>query len=201
MRLSRSAAKERTRQALLDSAERQFALKGSAARLEEIADGADLTTGAIYSGFGGKRGLVAAMFERMNDARIDVMTSATNDTMRLIDVLAVMANAWNEPDQERLIMELRTDMQVTLWCLDDPELAPALQASAASLDDCLIRHLTGRHAGGDYVTTAQDAERLVLHFRALVSQQANAVAIGDHFPDLVELSADLVRLVGPAELR
>lgn len=197
MRLSRSAAKERTRQALLDSAERQFALKGSAAKLEEIADGADLTTGAVYSNFGGKRGLVAAMFERMNDVRIDALTTAIDDTMSLADVLAVVARAWSEPDPERLIMQLRADLQVTLWCLDDPELAPALQASAAGLDDCLVRQLTGRRAGGDYLTTAGDADRLVLHFRALVSQHANAVAFEDSFPDLVELSADLVRLVGP----
>src|SRR5580700_11761328 len=54
-RLTRAEAKERTRQRLLDSAARIFAEKGfGGASLEEIAESAGYSTGALYANFANK---------------------------------------------------------------------------------------------------------------------------------------------------
>jgi AcrR family transcriptional regulator len=54
-RLTRAEAKARTRQRLLDSAARIFAEKGfGGATLEEIAESAGYSTGAMYANFGNK---------------------------------------------------------------------------------------------------------------------------------------------------
>jgi AcrR family transcriptional regulator len=54
-RLTRAEAKARTRELLLDAAARTFARKGFAgASVEEIAEDAGFTVGALYSNFGSK---------------------------------------------------------------------------------------------------------------------------------------------------
>ena len=58
-RLTRAEAKARTRQRLLDSAARIFAEKGfGGASLEEIAEAAGYSTGALYANFGNKEHLL-----------------------------------------------------------------------------------------------------------------------------------------------
>ena len=68
-RLSRAEAKARTRELLLDAAARVFAQKGYAgASVDEIADTAGYSIGAVYSNFGGKEQLfVELLKERAND--------------------------------------------------------------------------------------------------------------------------------------
>lgn len=57
-RLTRAEAKARTREQLLDAAARVFAQKGFAgASVEEIAESAGYSTGALYSNFAGKEQL------------------------------------------------------------------------------------------------------------------------------------------------
>jgi AcrR family transcriptional regulator len=67
--LSRAEAKARTRELLLDAAARVFAQKGFAgASVDEIADAAGYSIGAVYSNFGGKEQLfVELLKERAND--------------------------------------------------------------------------------------------------------------------------------------
>lgn len=78
-RLTRAEAKERTRQRLLDSAARIFAEKGfGGATLEEIAESAGYSTGAMYANFGNKEQLfmevVAAHRSRAAARRINEVT-------------------------------------------------------------------------------------------------------------------------------
>jgi AcrR family transcriptional regulator len=75
-RLTRAEAKARTRQRLLNSAARIFAEKGfGGATLEEIAESAGYSTGAMYANFGNKEQLflevVAAHRSRAAARRID----------------------------------------------------------------------------------------------------------------------------------
>jgi AcrR family transcriptional regulator len=66
-RLTRAEAKARTREQLLDAAAHVFAQKGYAgASVEEIAESAGYSTGALYSNFGGKEDL---FLELMSDRR------------------------------------------------------------------------------------------------------------------------------------
>jgi len=68
-RLTRAAAKARTRELLLDAAARVFAQKGLAgASVDEIAEAAGYSIGAVYSNFGSKEQLfVELLKERAND--------------------------------------------------------------------------------------------------------------------------------------
>lgn len=73
-RLSRAEAKARTRELLLQAAARTFARKGFAgASVEEIAEAAGFSVGALYSNFGGKEDLFLALSEAY---RGDLITAA-----------------------------------------------------------------------------------------------------------------------------
>lgn len=70
-RLTRAESKERTRRRLLDAAARTFAQRGyTAASLEEIAEAAGFSVGAVYSNFDSKAALLAAL---MADRHVDLM--------------------------------------------------------------------------------------------------------------------------------
>lgn len=67
----RRAPREETRRRLLEAAERVFARRGfHAASVEEIAENAGFSTGAVYSNFAGKEELFLALFEEHTNRRI-----------------------------------------------------------------------------------------------------------------------------------
>lgn len=67
-RLTRTERREQTREELLSSAERLFVGKGfHATSVEEIAQEAGYTKGAVYSNFGSKEDLFFAIYERRVD--------------------------------------------------------------------------------------------------------------------------------------
>jgi AcrR family transcriptional regulator len=85
-RLTRAEAKAQTRQRLLDSAARVFAEKGfGGATLEEIAEAAGYSTGAMYANFGGKEQLfmevVAAHRSRAAARRIEEVTRIFDEAL------------------------------------------------------------------------------------------------------------------------
>ena len=67
--LSRSERrKARTTGAILDSAERHFLERGfQAAKVDEIAEEADVAVGSVYNHFGSKEGLYSAALDRALD--------------------------------------------------------------------------------------------------------------------------------------
>ncbi|WP_030410542.1 TetR/AcrR family transcriptional regulator [Streptomyces sp. NRRL S-1448] len=70
-RLSRAEAKVRTRALLLDAAARVFARKGfTGASVEEIAETAGFSIGALYSNFGGKEALFLELLSHRQTDRI-----------------------------------------------------------------------------------------------------------------------------------
>ncbi|MBO2458812.1 TetR/AcrR family transcriptional regulator [Actinomadura violacea] len=71
-RLTRAEAKARTRRLLLDAAARTFARKGYAgASVEEIAEAAGYSIGALYSNFGGKEELFIELMVGGAKARVE----------------------------------------------------------------------------------------------------------------------------------
>ena len=64
-RISRTDSRARTRSGLLEAAHRVFVRRGfHAATLDEIADEAGYTKGAVYSNFASKEDLFFAVYER-----------------------------------------------------------------------------------------------------------------------------------------
>ena len=81
-RWTQERRRQHTRDLLLDAAEEVFAKKGfEGASLEEIADAAGYTRGAIYKHFGGKEALFLEANERFNErfvhAFVDVIDPST----------------------------------------------------------------------------------------------------------------------------
>jgi AcrR family transcriptional regulator len=76
-RLTQAEAKERTRQQLVAAAARVFALKGFAgASLEEIAEAAGYSTGAVYYNFAGKEELFLELIRSGWSRQIERRTEA-----------------------------------------------------------------------------------------------------------------------------
>lgn len=70
----------RTREAILDAAEEIFRSRGyEAARVEEIAERADMSVGSIYQHFDGKRGLYLTLVERALEIFTAYMARSEDD--------------------------------------------------------------------------------------------------------------------------
>jgi AcrR family transcriptional regulator len=79
-RLTRAQSKARTRQQILDAAARVFARKGFAgASVEEIADAAGFTVGALYSNFESKDQLLVELLVAQRARRIEAITAVFAD--------------------------------------------------------------------------------------------------------------------------
>ena len=76
-RLSRQESRERTRAKLLESAERLFRSRGfHATSVEEIAESAGFSRGAVYSNFESKEDMFLALMDRWRATVLDVLVSA-----------------------------------------------------------------------------------------------------------------------------
>ncbi len=95
-RLTRAQSKARTRQQLLDAAAKVFARKGFAgASVEEIAETAGYTVGALYSNFESKDQLLVELLVAQRARRIEAVTAVFADPTRdlaaqLVDLARVM---------------------------------------------------------------------------------------------------------------
>jgi AcrR family transcriptional regulator len=79
-RLTRAEARNQTRERLLAAAERVFARNGFAgASVEEIAEAAGYSTGALYSNFGGKQEILTEVLTRRAASRIEAAARIADD--------------------------------------------------------------------------------------------------------------------------
>jgi len=123
-RVTRAESKARTRQRLLDEAQRLFRERGYAATsLEQIAEAADVTKGAIYGHFSSKEDLLLSAIE----------TAPTPD-------YGTVLNDQSRPLRERLA-EFGRAMAVDEAATDKAGLAVSLEFIAALLrsPDALLR--------------------------------------------------------------
>ena len=128
-RLTREEKKARTRAQLIDAAATVFARRGfAAASLDEVADEAGLTKGAVYSNFDSKEELFQAVIDdRLNEPmrhRAESIVSSTGTTEE-----HAMAGARLFVDivqQEREVFLLGLEFHIHV--ARHPELAPAYAA-------------------------------------------------------------------------
>ncbi len=150
---------------LLDAAEEVFAKQGfGGAALEDIAEVAGYTRGAIYSHFGAKEELFLVVIERhlqrFLDGFADVITSF--DNLRDLDV-AKIAQRWREltiaaPDAAALGLEF------SLFLLRNPDarhrLAIKREETARSLAGYITDHV--QRLGGTLAMPAQTLAHLLI---------------------------------------
>ncbi|MEU9420314.1 helix-turn-helix domain-containing protein [Streptomyces sp. NPDC048272] len=176
--MTRAEARERNRRALLDAAFQVVSRDGYRAKLEEIAERADLTTGAIYSLFGSKNGLVVALVAdclRPYYEEVEQVLPAGLDLLEAVDAFArYYRRSCDDPDALS-----RLSLQITLldMALHDQELASRLATSIRSQEDHLIALFTGRAHDGGFVTSRQ-AQRMTTALRALFVGLGQGVPLG-----------------------
>jgi len=135
-RLTRAEAKARTRERLLDAAARTFARKGYAgATVEEIAEAAGYTIGALYAHFGGKQ----EMFLELMSSRANRRRTAAAEILRAddgrdpVDALAEFLERTGSPDPD--LMALRAEFW--LYAVRNPDAMGALAAQRREQVDAL----------------------------------------------------------------
>ncbi|GAA4239022.1 TetR/AcrR family transcriptional regulator [Actinomadura meridiana] len=178
MRRTRSEAKEHNRRALLDAALQVVSRDGYRAKLDEIAERAGLTTGAVYSLFGSKSGLVVALvtdYLRPHYEEIEQTVPAELDLLEAVDAFArYYRRSCDAPDAMAALT-----LQITLldMAAHDPDLRSRLAASIRAHEDHLIELFTERsHSAG--VLTSHQAQRLVIALRALFVGLSQGVILG-----------------------
>ncbi|MFS8099734.1 TetR/AcrR family transcriptional regulator [Lentzea alba] len=175
MRLTRAQARQRNHDALVDAAMDEMADKGyAAARLEDIAERAEVTTGAIYSIFGSKQKLMVAAAERLAGDFGAELAPLEEAELSLPEVLRGVATAYYRafagPEARR---RLTFELELFGLLLRDPAAGRKLvDAMPQRPEDLIARLLTGRRLTERpraAKTTADQARRLAPAVAALLS--------------------------------
>ncbi|WP_328965310.1 TetR/AcrR family transcriptional regulator [Streptomyces virginiae] len=176
--MTRAETKERNRRSLLDAAFQVVSRDGYRATLDEIADQAGLTTGAIYSLFGSKGGLVAALVTDHLRPHYEEIEQAIPAEMGLLEAVEAFARYYRRScDAPAATSALSLQITLLDMALHDPELGAQLAASVRTQESHLIALFTGRSHNGKAVTSHQ-AQRLVTALRAVFVGLTQGVVLG-----------------------
>jgi AcrR family transcriptional regulator len=112
-RLTPERRRELTRTALVEAAAEVFARRGfDGASLEEIAEAAGFTRGAIYSNFGNKEDLLLAVVDRYNQTLFDAFSDRLDEAQTIEEKTVSGATLWRDlihrdPNLSALNLEFR----------------------------------------------------------------------------------------------
>ncbi|MFE6099867.1 TetR/AcrR family transcriptional regulator [Streptomyces laurentii] len=176
--MTRAETKERNRRALLAAASEVVTRDGYRARLDEIAERAGLTTGAVYSLFGSKAGLVVALVTEYLRPHYEEIARAVPAGLGLLDAVDAFArHSRRESDAPGAHAALSLQITLLDMAVHDAALAARLAESIEAQEDRLTELFTGRaHEGG--VVTPRQAQRLVTALRALFVGLTQGVVLG-----------------------
>lgn len=139
---SRQAQARRSREAVLDAAERQFLEAGYAATtIAAIAGEAGVSVETVYKAFGGKAGLVRAIYERGLAGRGPVPAYERSDAMRERETAPrrIVRN-WGTLASEVASLGAPILLMVRSAAAADPEMAALLAASDAERLERMRHH-------------------------------------------------------------
>lgn len=178
VRLSRVATQERNRDKVLEAARREFAERGFRdAKIDVIAEQAELTRGAVYSNFPGKRALYFAVLADLAERAPVPPNAQPGRTAR--DALTAFARLWvtqlplatdQQYDSARLAMDLLPEI------LADERLREPF-AQLMKLDAILL---------GLALEHLQPAKRLVRTAETALTTLHGATQLGAAAPGFVE---------------
>jgi AcrR family transcriptional regulator len=133
--MTRDERREQTREQLLEAAGRVFAQRGfHGASVDEVADEAGYTTGALYSNFAGKEDLFLSVLERFAAQQLEEVAGAaaegtTVDARARRGAQSWMAFLEREPELVPLFMEFWG------YAVRNPELRPRFAEQRARVRD------------------------------------------------------------------
>ncbi|MER5491021.1 TetR/AcrR family transcriptional regulator [Streptomyces sp. NPDC002490] len=176
--MTRVEARERNRRALLDAAFEVVSRDGYRAKLEEIVERAGVTTGAVYSLFGSKSGLVVALAADHLKPHYEEIHRAVTAEMDLGEAVGAFArSSWRSAAAPSGRSEVSLQITLVDMAVHDPELGSQLAASIRAQEGQLTSLFTGRAHTDGTVTHAQ-ARRLVTALRALFVSLRQGVVLG-----------------------
>jgi AcrR family transcriptional regulator len=208
-RETRVERQARTRAELIAAAAKVFARRGyNGASVEEIAEEAGYSHGAVYSNFEGKADLFLAVFEDYMAERVRELAetqSALPDDAPLEARARALADQWMERlarDRESVLLH----MEFIAHGDRDPELARRFGTRSSAMREAVARYIASyqQEAGVDLPLSADDLALVLralgigLAIEALVSPDA---VRDDLYGDFVELLVTLLREGGSAEPR
>jgi AcrR family transcriptional regulator len=146
-RLTRAERKELTRELLFDAAIEVFARKGyHGASLDDVAEAAGFTKGAVYSNFTRKSDLFRALLERESRRRGEGLAEVIAAVP--LALLPEVAGEWlRRPDNEQRDRDT-LDLEFLLAAVRDPSLRPAIGQSRQALARVLEEKLRAVPGGG-----------------------------------------------------
>lgn len=166
VRQTRVQRQAETRARLLEAAAGVFARRGyQAASVEEIAEQAGFSHGAVYSNFAGKEDLFLAVFEQYMTERIAEVSDATNTGGSFADRARAAADQWMlrfSGDRETFLLHL----EFMIHAARNPALSKQLGVRMAALRLELERRLSEREAQSETPLALPPAD-LALILRAL----------------------------------
>jgi AcrR family transcriptional regulator len=113
--------RQHTRDVLLDAAEDVFARRGfEGAALEEIAEAAGYTRGAIYKNFGSKEELFLAVNHRFNERFISTFAVPPGTDASSVDLIDV-ARHWRDMWRNEVSTHVAIGLEFQLFLLRNPE--------------------------------------------------------------------------------
>jgi AcrR family transcriptional regulator len=136
--LTRAEAKARTRTLLLEAAAREFARKGFAgASVDDIAESAGFSAGALYSNFASKDELFVELLSSRRSARMaDALSILSDDASTLGEVRSALSrHLVNIADKDTDLAPLEAEFW--LYAIRRPEFGEHLVAQFCSNRDAL----------------------------------------------------------------
>ena len=161
-RMSRAQRKEMTRELLLDAAIDVFAEKGyHGASLDDVADAAGFTKGAVYSNFARKSDLFLALLERESQRTANALSQAV-DTVPLELLPDVAGELLRRPESDPQVQTLMVEFW--LAAARDPSLRPAVLSPRGHIGVAFDARLQASGA-----RPGLDGQELAVLFEALVT--------------------------------
>ncbi|MFR0355194.1 TetR/AcrR family transcriptional regulator [Streptomyces sediminimaris] len=174
-RLTRAQAKARTRSLLLDAAARTFARKGFAgASVEEIAETAGFSVGAVYSNFKNKDELfVALLSERAHDRVVRAAEILDGEAADADDPAAALGRLLTEvADKDSEFAPLQAEFW--LYAIRKPQAMDVLAAQSEQTREALARVIEHRVSEAEVSLTVPSARMstiVLALFQGLVTQR------------------------------
>ncbi len=205
-RETRAEKQARTRTELLDTAAKVFARRGyKGASVEEIAEEAGYSHGAVYSNFDGKADLFLAVLEEYMAERAQELaaTQANLAEDAPIELRArALADQWMQrfaKDRESFLLH----MEFVAHAGRDPELAERFGTRSAALREAIAAYIT-HYQELEGIESELTPDELALILRALGIGLAIEALVSpgavreDTYGDFVELLVKLLREHGSA---
>lgn len=156
---------EQTRTVLLDAAEKIFANRGYAGSLEDIAEAAGYTRGAIYAQFGGKDELFLAVIERHRQRFLDGFADVMESYDRFADIdVQGFAERWRLLSGADALHAAALNYEFTLFLMRNPAASERVAAQRLQTIHSLADYITKGVArlGGTLRIPAEPLARVLL---------------------------------------